>query len=279
VGKSISSLFSSSKDEPPITIIYGVDGVGKTSLAAEFPDPIYLNTEGETPPNDIEMPTPGVIESYKELIDFTKELAVENHDFKTAIFDSLDGIEPLVWAQTVGRIGADSINSNEKGSPAGYGRGYTEADKEWSAWFKLLKVIQSRGVAVILLAHPKSKVFESPISDPYARYQLKLQERGSDMLREKSDIVAFVNYRTTLKEKEMGFKKTATHGEGGGDRTIHLEERPGFLAKNRYGMPATIPFKKGEGYKKLSQFFPAPTGIKIASNDNDEGSEEQKEAA
>jgi replication-associated recombination protein RarA len=36
---SLSSLKSTKRNDPPSMLLYGVDGVGKTSLAAEFPKP------------------------------------------------------------------------------------------------------------------------------------------------------------------------------------------------------------------------------------------------
>lgn len=255
MAKSISSLNSTKSDRPPITLIYSVDGWGKTSLGAEFPDPIYLHTEGEEPPNDVELPTPGVLTSFDELLTLIGELVTEEHEHKTVIIDSLDGIEPLLWAATCERLKIGSIEE------AGFGRGYVEADKEWQDLLGGLAALKQRGIAVVMLAHPEIVRFDSPTSDPFSRYGVKLHKRASALVREKSDIVAFGNFRMVLKEKEVGPKKKIAHGEGGGERQIHLEERPGFVAKNRYNMKTSMVYKKGEGYKELQKFFPAPTGV------------------
>lgn len=252
MAKSIANLNSSKSDKPPIALLYGVDGIGKTSLAAEWPDPIYIHTAGEEPPSDVEMATPGVIENYDELIEVIGELAAGGHEFKTAIFDSLDGIEPLIWAETCNRLGVSSIEE------PGFGKGYVETDSEWKNLFDGFAALKATGMAVVLLAHPEIVRFDSPTTDPYSRYQPKLHKRAAAVVREKSDLVGFLNYRMSIKEKEVGPKKKVGHGEGGGERQIHLEECPGFLAKNRYNMPAVIPFKKGKGYSELQKFFPAP---------------------
>jgi hypothetical protein len=267
MAKSISALVSSKSDKPPIFVLYGVDGVGKTSLAAEWPNPIYLNTTGEETPNDIELPTPGEIESYGDLVDYIGELLSTDHGFQTVIIDSMDGLEPLVWAETCRRLGVPSIET------PGFGKGYVEADKEWFNLLDGFAHLKKAGIGVVLLAHPHIDRFDSPTSDPYSRYDLKLHKRARGFVREKADVVAFVNYRTTLKEKEVARQTKVAHGEGSGERNIHLEERPGFLAKNRYSMPASVPFKKGKGYAALAQYFPAPR----AANDNVQV--EQKEAA
>lgn len=257
---SLSSLRSSKSDKPPVITIYGVDGIGKTSLAAEFPDPIYLQTEGERPPSDVDMPSFGVAASFDDVLDAFGSLLSEPHPYKTLIIDSLDGIEPMIWAATAKRIGANGVDDNAKDSPASYGRGYVQADTEWNELLTAANALAEAGIAPILIAHPGVVQFNSPTDDPYARWELKLHKRAAALVREKSDIVGFMNYRSTLKTKDLGFKKTADHREGSGERNIFLEERPGFMAKNRYVMPASLIFRKGAGYAELSKYFPAPTG-------------------
>ena len=254
MAKSISALNSTKSDKPPIVLLYGVDGVGKTSLAAEWPDPIYLHTQGEEPPSNIELQSPGVVESYDEMIGLMTELVTEDHNYKTVIIDSLDGFEQLVWAKTCERAGFETIEA------PGYGKGYVETDQEWQYFADGAIALKQRGIAVVLLAHPEIIRFDSPTTDPYSRYTPKLHKRANAVIREKSDVVAFMNYRTTIKEKEVARQKTVAHGEGGGDRQIHLEERPGFMAKNRYQMPANIQYRIGKGYAELSKHFPHPYG-------------------
>ncbi|MEZ0212481.1 MAG: ATP-binding protein [Xanthobacteraceae bacterium] len=267
MARSLSSLISTQTSNPPIAIVYGVDGVGKTNLAAEFPAPLYLPTSGERPPSDVDMATPGTIESMDDLYGVFGELMGEPHEFKTVIIDSLDGLEPLLNAVTCQRIGASSIDSNDKGSPASFGRGHVESEYEWGVFMDGCQALTEAGMAVVLIAHPEIKRFDSPVTDPYDRYQIKLNKRAAAVVREKSDIVAFLNYRVTLKTKEVAPKKEVTHAEGGKERQIHLVEGAGFVAKNRYSMPDYITYKKGKGYDELAKYFPAPAGV--ASNDDE----------
>jgi hypothetical protein len=251
---SLSSLKSSKTNDPPVITFYGVGKIGKTSLAAEFPDPIYLHTDGERTPDDIDVPTPGTIESFGDLLDVFGELLSEPHDRKTVIMDSLDGLEPLIWAETCARLGVGSIEE------PGFGKGYVEADKEWHEYFQAVSALKSNGIAVVQIAHPEIVRFDSPTTDPYSRYGIKLHKRAAALVREKSDIIGFLNYRVTLKEKEVARQTKVTHAEGGKERQIHLVEGAGFIAGNRYSMPDSITYRRGQGYTDLSKYFPAPRG-------------------
>lgn len=258
----LSSLRSTVSTNPPITTIYGVDGVGKSSLAAEWPNPIYLPTPGERPPSDVDIATPdGEIETWDDLIEFIGELVEGEHDFKTVIIDSLDGVATLSDEVTCKRIGAASINSNDKGSPAAFGNGIISSEVEWKFFMDGCRALTARGIAVVLIAHPEIKRFDSPVTDPYDRYKIKLNKYAAAVVSEQSDIVAFMNYRVSIKTKEVAPKKEVSHAEGGKERQIHLTEGAGFIAKNRYNMPDYITYKKGKGYEAMAEFFPAPTGV------------------
>ena len=253
---SLSTLKSSKTDDPPIVLLYGVDGIGKTTLAAEWPAPIYLPTEGERAPSDVDMPTPGNITSLGALMDIFEELLTTEHEFKTVIIDSLDGLEPLVWAATCARLGVASIEE------PGYGKGYIETDTEWGEYLSAIAALARNGINVVQLAHPEIVRFDSPTTDPYSRYQPKLHKRANALVRERADVVAFMNYRVTLKEREVSRQTKVTHAEGGKERQIHLSEGAGFNAKNRYSMPDAVTYKKGMGYEALAKFWPG------GANDN-----------
>lgn len=265
---SLSSLKSTKKqaqERAPIVTIYGTDGVGKTTLASEFPSPIYLPTSGERAPSDIDLQVPGAIESLEDVYDLVGELLTTNedgtlaHDFRTLIIDSLDGLEPLVHKVTCARIGATSIDDSSSGSTAAFGRGYREADVEWGEFTDAMDALAAAGINVVLLAHPGIVTFNSPVSDPYSRYEVKLQKRGAALIREKSDVVAFVNYRVTLVKADPKNPKSHQHAEGK-ERIIHLAENAGFVAKSRFPTPDSIKYVKGKGYAELAKYFPNVQG-------------------
>lgn len=252
MAKSIASLRQVRATNPPLVVAYGIHGIGKTTLASEFPDAVFIQAEQGTP-GGVELNTFGEIDTFDDVLDSIGSLITEDHDYKTLVVDSLDAMEPLIWAHTCKQNEWTNIEA------PGFGKGYIALDEPWRVFLGGCKELTRNGVAVVLIAHSDISRFDSPTTDPYSRYGIKLHKRAAALVQEEADIVAFFNYRIALKEKDVGFKKVS-HAEGGGTRLIHLEERPGFLAKNRYQMPASIEYKVGKGYSALAEYFPTPTG-------------------
>lgn len=262
---SLSRLKSTKRSDPPIVVLYGVDGIGKTSLAAEFPNPIYLATEGERPPSDVEMATPEdengeqkLIESWEDIESVFQELLTAEHDFKTVIIDSLDGLAPFVEGVTAARIGAASVDDNSKGSPAAFGNGYKESTVEWTHFMSGCEALSHAGIGVVLIAHNTIRNFKSPTTDPYDTYDIALNKLAAPVVRAKSDIVAFLNRRVSIKEKEVSRDKKVSHAEGGKEVLIYPAGGAAFHAKNRFGMPDSIPYRKGNGYAEMSKYWLKP---------------------
>lgn len=244
----------------PIWINYGVDGIGKTTMAGEFAGPdmtdaIYVPTEGEEPPSGLELDTPGTIKDWWDSKDLVSDLLKGGHSYKWLIFDALDGFEPILWKRTCERMGWSDIET------PGFGKGYLAADEEWSEFMEDMGELRRAGMGVILLAHPEIVKFESPVTDPYNRYTLKLNKRGNALVREQSNIVSFMNYRVNIKEKEVARQKSVSHAEGGKVREVHFSTNASWDAKNRYDMPDSIVYKKGKAVADIGKYFPEPLGV------------------
>jgi hypothetical protein len=250
---SLSSIRKARGATSPLALFYGVAGVGKTALAAEAPSPIFIRTGGENFPAELA----GKVDEFPETNDFASFVAAigsllnEDHDFKTLVIDSLSGVEFLIWAEACRRGGWQTIED------PGFGKGYVAASSLWKDILDGLRALRAeKGMAIVLIGHTEIGRFDSPTTDPYSRYRVGLHKRAADEVEEACDLIAFINYRTTLKKADVGFNKTVTHAEGGGARVIYTEERPGFIAKSRYGMPSEIAYKKGEGWAALAKYFP-----------------------
>ena len=230
---SLQSLLRSGTAYPPRLLVYGVAGVGKTKLAANAPNPIFLQTEDGL--GMIQAATFGLMRSYADIQNALDVLFTQPHDFQTVVLDSLDWLEPLIWQETA------RINNWGHIEQAGFGKGYIAALDVWRGFLDGMTLLRNeRGMAVILLAHADIRRFDSPETDPYDRYQPKLHARASALVQEHVDAVLFANYRISTLKSDAGFGKKVVRGVGGGDRLLHTVERPAFLAKNRFGLSETI---------------------------------------
>jgi hypothetical protein len=231
---SLASLNRVSAPKPPRILIHGVHGVGKSTFAAGASDPVFILTEDGL--GTLDVPHFPLARTFDEVMQALASLYSEEHGFRTLVVDSVDWLEPLVHARVCKDQGWGSIED------AGYGKGYVAAVDLWRQYLEGLNALRDdKGMAIVQIAHTDIKRFDSPESEPYDRYIIKLHSKASALLQEHSDIVLFANYRVSTIKSDVGFNKKVTRALGSGERLLHTAERPAFLAKNRYALPETLP--------------------------------------
>ena len=229
-----SILKSTTALSAPRILIHGVAGVGKTTFAAGAPKPVFVQTEDGL--GTLEVPRFPLTRSFDEVMEAVAALYTDSHDFETVVIDSVDWLEPLIWQRVCRDNGWASIED------AGYGKGYVAALDLWRQYLEGLNALRDeRGMTVIQIAHTDIKRFDSPEHEPYDRYVIKLHTRAAALLQEHSDVVLFANYRISTVKADVGFNKKVTRALGSGERVLYTAERPAFLAKNRYGLPDSLP--------------------------------------
>ena len=215
----------------PRIMVYGVEGIGKSTFGAGAPNPIYILTEdglGSLKVDHFPLAT-----SFQDVMDAIATLYKENNAFETVIIDSLDWLEAIIQREIEQKYDAKDL---------AYGKGSLIAAEKWREILDGLNALRNdKGMAVILIAHTTIKRFDSPEVEPYDRYQPKLQERSNAVVREWADAVLFANYKTIVKKDDVGFNQTNNRGISTGERLLFTSERPAYMAKNRYNMPESIP--------------------------------------
>ena len=189
-------------------VVYGPEGIGKSTFASKFPDPVFIDTEGSTNDMDVaRLPRP---------TSWTMLHICAKHN--------KSGIEDF-----------------------GYGNGYVYTKEEFGRFLNRLSDVIEAGINVVLTAHAQLRKFEQPDEmGAYDRWELKLgkktQSQTSPLVKEWADMLLFCNYKThTVAVDDKGKK----HKAMGGKRVMYTSHHPCWDAKNRYGLPEECEFDYG----------------------------------
>lgn len=245
---SLASLRRTTATQPPRLLIYGPPGQGKTTLASEFPAPVFIQVEDGTPAG-LEIDTFGHLTDFPSVMEALVSLDEEDHDFQTVVVDSIDKLEALVWLQTCADNKWSSIEE------PGYGKGYIATEAVWREFMELCNVLRTKGMNVVFLAHSSIERFDDPTTASYSRYDIRLHKRALALFQDEVDAILFLNQDVTTKEEKQGFGKEVK-ATGGGKRWIYTEGRPSFVAKNRYGLPHKLFYELGNGFAQMAPYFP-----------------------
>lgn len=217
-------------------VIYGPEGIGKSTFAAQFPGAVFIDTEGSTKEMNVaRYDAPTSWEMILAQVNYT----ISNPSVcKTLIIDTADWAEKMCIQALCDKYGKDGIEG------FGYGNGYVYAGEAWGKFLNLLTEVVNKGINVVITAHAQIRKFEQPNEmGAYDRYELKLGKKTasitSPMLKEWADIVLFANYKTFSIAADKDGKK---HKAQGGKRVMYTSHHPCWDAKNRYGLPEECDF-------------------------------------
>ena len=255
----LKSLRKSAVVRPPRIVIYGTHGVGKSSFAAQAESPVFIQTEeGLDALNATAFP---LARSYDEVMEAIQALYNEQHQFQTVVLDSADWLENLIWKKVAQNNKVSNIED------IGYGKGYIFATELWHnvlEGFDLLR--NEKGMQVIFLAHTQIKRFDDPLTDSYDRYMLDLHKGGASVISEWCDVLAFANYTVTTIKNDVGFNQKKTRAVGIGNRVLHTQERPGWVAKSRWALPEMMPLNYADFSNAIASAMLPPENVKEIAN-------------
>lgn len=237
--------------KPPRLLVYGVEGIGKSTFGSQAPKPVFIQTEDGL--DEIDADKFPLATTYDDVVAALIELRTQQHEFESVVIDSLDWLERLVWDKLCSQYGVNSIEKVD----GGYARGYTHALAFWREIIDHLNALRnSRGMVVLLLAHAKVEKFEDPEASPYDRYAPRLHKHAVAIICEWVDAVLFATRKFRAQSEDAGFgrKRTIAHalGKDGGERILRCVGGPACIAKNRYRLTQELPLSWGAFMAALS---------------------------
>lgn len=230
----LQNIQTARRVRPQRIVVYAPEGLGKTTLAAQFPDVLLLDTESGGA-DHIDGVAKLEVPDWKTLMKAIAELLAEKHSFRSVAVDTLDWAEALCIGHILERDGQEGIESY------GYGKGYTALKEEFQRLLTGLGMLVDQGMHVVCLAHSQVKKFELPeAAGQFDRYELKMSRQVAPLVKEWCDMLLFGNWQTEIvKENQKAQKGRAV---GGRRRMLYATRTAAWDAKNRLSLPDAVPW-------------------------------------
>lgn len=224
--------------KPQRVLIYGPEGIGKSTLAAAMPEPIFIDIEQGTAHLDVmRIDTPDM---WSTLLDEVRYITRNVTQASTIVIDTADAAERLCQRFVCAKREKRNIED------FGYGKGYVYAVEEFNNLLIALNGAVQAGFNVVVIAHSQLRKFERPDElGAYDRYELKLDKRVATLVKEWADAVLFCDYETFVSRDDNGKAKAS-----GGKRVVRSNHHPVWDAKNRWGLPDRLLLDEA-GYKTI----------------------------
>lgn len=234
-GGILGRIIKGTRGEAMRILLYGTEGIGKSTWAAGSPTPLIVQIRGERLPVSVAHKPRVAIETLEDLFALITEFRRETHEYQTLVIDSASGLEQIIYDAVKIEGKVDAIE--EYGG--GYGKGFTRGQEFLSRVLSQLELLQrEKSIHIIILGHAVMKLFKNPEGDDYDRYILRCNDKFAGLLIQWPDEVLFAKY-DVITRKVSAKAKAKPIGEPG--RIVCTQKMGAYDAKNRHNLPPQMP--------------------------------------
>lgn len=255
---TLSGISRARADRAPFMVIHGEPGIGKTTFAAGFPSPVFIQTEDGLGTNEADAFP--LVKEYENIVEALEAL-YEDTDHETVVIDTASALEPIIW---------DKVAASEKKKSIediGYGKGYVLALTYWREVIAACQGLTRLGKTVLVLAHTEVTRFDPPDATAYDRYQVKLHRKAMALLIEQADLIGFAHVPVYVAKDDDKAKKGKAKAKSG--RQLVVSPSPAIIAKNRYNLDGELSLT-WDAIRKAIPFYSSEAASDAATEEEEE---------
>lgn len=228
-------------------IIYGRQGIGKTTFGLQFPKPLRVISVNEYGYDDLDdagdIPADCENVLMSSFPAFIKEIR-ESTDVKTIVIDSLSGVSQIMKDDILKVI--YSTTDNPLQAFGSFSEGYRVHAPDWAQKIEnAATIVRGKGVNVILLGHTKTETSKNIIANDYEAAGIDMEKWPRGVLTKWAQAVLFMEMDFKVRTTKS-WKNTPTESKAVGSldnevsRVMYTSKHPSHDAKNRMNLPAYI---------------------------------------
>lgn len=251
----LKTVKKTAEKRPDVIVIHGVEGAGKTSFAAQFPEAAFMMSEHET--GLITLASRGLVPAcghfpefrkWGDVLEATDQMIAAKERPRTLVVDTTNGVESLLHDHVAAeKYGGDW---SKKGF-LNFQEGYKVSVPVWRTWLGKLDALRSAGTTIVLLCHTAIVNFKNPEGSDFHRFVAELHSETWSATKKFADLVLFLNFHVEVSDVED--QSGRGKGKGGRTRVYHCERAAAWDAKNRHGLPDRF-VGKGSAEKDFAEF-------------------------
>jgi hypothetical protein len=223
---------------PPRMLVYGPEGIGKSSFSAELPRPITIDYDHGV--DEVAIDRLRGPDTWEESLALIHAIAETPSGYESLVIDTIDPLE---------RKAVDSVlrlNKKKDLSEFTWGAGYSAVTTQWKLLLAELDLARANGMTVLLLGHSQIRQAHDPQLGEFDAVGSALGKSAWNITKQWADLVGFANFDAALHQGEKSSRIIVT-----GQRMLFTTRGSGFEAKNRYSIDRPIPLVKGQSWKTI----------------------------